>query len=326
MKQPLVGRTGRYSVRPGYRDSAEALGNTGVRVISTPTLIGWLEAAAHNALADALEEHEGSVGTEVRIKHLAAANLRDSVLAEAEILATENRRVRFAVAARQGDALVMQGTHERYVIDMERFMSRQDSAPPTRAVFWFDFHSPHAFLASLRVGELCRRLNIDLSWRPVQLAQLVGTGDEPGTVSARRWRRRDLQDWAALQGERIDYHEHYPLPTARALRAAIYAQRQGRAESFVQQVMRAYWQQQLDISNLDTLAEIGGRVGLERAPLLQVPDDERFGSALSEHNKQAEAARVFGVPSVTVGGRLYFGNDRLDMLERHALGGLLQEP
>ena len=127
-----------------------------------------------------------------------------------------------------------------------------------------------------------------------------------------RWQQQDLNDWAKQANESIDTHEHFPLPPARALRAAIYADQQGCAEAFVQQVMRAYWQQQLDISNLDTLAEIGVSLGLEHEKMVTVPDDEAYALLLEENNQQALDAGVFDVPTVEIAGKLYVGHDRLD--------------
>lgn len=128
MKPLAPGLRAAHRVTTTDRDSAEAFGNPGVRVVGTPALIGFLETAAHRCLENAYEPGEGSVGTHVDVRHLAAAPAGVAIEAAAEVTAVEGRRVRFAVAARWGDTLLMQGTHERTVVDLARFLAKLPSS------------------------------------------------------------------------------------------------------------------------------------------------------------------------------------------------------
>jgi len=124
MNPLAVGVRAVHVVQATERDSAEAFGNPGVRVVATPALIGFLETAAHRCLEMAYAPGEGSVGTHVDVHHLAAAPAGATIEVAAEVTAVDGRRVRFAVAARWGDTLLMQGTHERAVVDLARFLAR----------------------------------------------------------------------------------------------------------------------------------------------------------------------------------------------------------
>lgn len=128
MKPLAPGLRAAHRVTTTDHDSAEAFGNPGVRVVGTPALIGFLETAAHRCLENAYEPGEGSVGTHVDVRHLAAAPAGVAIEAAAEVTAVEGRRVRFAVAARWGDTLLMQGTHERTVVDLARFLAKLPSS------------------------------------------------------------------------------------------------------------------------------------------------------------------------------------------------------
>jgi len=126
--KPLAPKTrATHSVVTTERDSAEAFGNPGVRVVATPALIGFLETAAHRCLERAYDAGEGSVGTHVDVRHLAAAPAGATIEAAAEVTSVDGRRVRFAVAARWGDTLLMEGIHERAVVDLARFLARLPS-------------------------------------------------------------------------------------------------------------------------------------------------------------------------------------------------------
>ena len=72
---------------------------TGVPVVGTPALIGFLETAADRCLRPFYEDREGSVGTLVEIVHLAPAPQNALIEARAELIAIDGRRYRFAVEA-----------------------------------------------------------------------------------------------------------------------------------------------------------------------------------------------------------------------------------
>ena len=55
----------------------------------------------------------------------------------------------------------------------------------------------------------------------------------------------------------LRYHPHYPLRNSRALRACILAEDEGKAEAFVRRVLKGYWAEEADITDLDQLALLG---------------------------------------------------------------------
>jgi fluoroacetyl-CoA thioesterase len=128
MKPVAIGTTHRYSIATGPEHTAEAFGNAGVPVVGTPALIGFLETAADRCLRPFYEAKEGSVGTLVEVVHLAPAPRNATIEARAELIAIDGRRHRFAVAAFCSDTPLMKGTHERMVVDIERFLARLSGA------------------------------------------------------------------------------------------------------------------------------------------------------------------------------------------------------
>ena len=124
MKPILPGTMYRRTLVPPATDTAAALGNTGVEVISTPAIIGYLEMTSHLLIEPLFEEDEASVGTEVSIRHLAAAFPGVEMECEAEVETVKGRRIRLKVRASQAGKVIMDGHHERAVVDLRKFMAR----------------------------------------------------------------------------------------------------------------------------------------------------------------------------------------------------------
>ena len=87
-------------------------------------MIALMEAAAMAALEAALDTGTTSVGTFIEIRHLAATLLGSEVRARAEVTAVEGREVRFSVQAWDSHELIGEGTHTRFIVEVERFMKR----------------------------------------------------------------------------------------------------------------------------------------------------------------------------------------------------------
>jgi fluoroacetyl-CoA thioesterase len=96
-------------------------------VLATPLMILAMENAALNAIRNYLEPGETALGTAVDIRHLAATPVGQRVTAEAEVTRVEDRRIVFAVTARDDVEEIGKGTHERMVVDLRRLTKRLDA-------------------------------------------------------------------------------------------------------------------------------------------------------------------------------------------------------
>ena len=123
MKPIPLGHSNRMEFQPEERHTASVVGNS--EVVSTPSLIGFLEQTSHRAILPFVEDGEVSVGTRVEVDHLAAAFLGRPVVATARVAAVEGRRVTFEVEAHQGDKLVMKGRHGRAIVSRDRLMGKK---------------------------------------------------------------------------------------------------------------------------------------------------------------------------------------------------------
>jgi len=125
MQQIPLGTSGEHRILVTPEVSFDFLGGPETRVLSTPHLIALLEMTARNTIQPLLDPGEGSVGTEVNIRHLAATPVGFSVVCRAKVTSVDGRRVRFAVSAEdETGEPVAEGGHERFVVQIERFAAR----------------------------------------------------------------------------------------------------------------------------------------------------------------------------------------------------------
>jgi 2-hydroxychromene-2-carboxylate isomerase len=190
--------------------------------------------------------------------------------------------------------------------------------------FWYDFHSPWAYLAATQIEALAARHGLAVAWRPLHLPRLIEDIDGRRLMEENAaflaWYKQDLLDWAKLYGVSLRYHPDYPLRPARALRASLRAAESGQAAAFALAVFRAYWSESRDISDLETLGEIAAACGLVAAAIRAATTDKSYAGRLEANTREAVERGIFGVPSIICRGKLFFGNDRLGLLDRW-LGG-----
>ncbi len=119
-----VGMTGEANTVVVYENTAAAVGAGGVEVFGTPMMIALMENAAWRAVVDGLEEGQVTVGTVVNIRHLAATPIGQNVRATAELTEIDGRRLVFKVEAYDERQKIGDGTHERFIVHLDRFLNR----------------------------------------------------------------------------------------------------------------------------------------------------------------------------------------------------------
>jgi len=119
-----AGLTGTAELVVGDQHTAPKVGSGRIRVLATPVMINLIEAAALAAVEQSLPERHQSLGTRLDVTHVAATPVGMHVRATAEVVRVEGRTVHFKVRAEDERELIGQGTHERVVVNVERFEAR----------------------------------------------------------------------------------------------------------------------------------------------------------------------------------------------------------
>ena len=125
MTEPLeAGNTASQSVVAGPEHFASVIVPGTPSVFSTPSLCGLVEKTAAEWIAAYLEPGRTSVGTELVVHHTAASPSGFTVTATVRLVSTDGRRYVFEWSAFDDAEQVGSGTHERFVVDSEKFMAR----------------------------------------------------------------------------------------------------------------------------------------------------------------------------------------------------------
>ena len=93
-------------------------------VLATPVMILVMENAALNAIKPYLAAGQSALGTRVDIEHLAATPIGRTVIGEAEVTGVDGRRIEFTVRVFDGSEQIGAGTHQRSLIELDRFNER----------------------------------------------------------------------------------------------------------------------------------------------------------------------------------------------------------
>ena len=191
--------------------------------------------------------------------------------------------------------------------------------------FFFDYSSPFAYLASTRIEAVARRAGAAVRWRPFLLGGLfktIGTPDVPLLAMPEPKRVLsgvDMRRWADHYGVPLRFASRFPMSSVKALRMTLQLP-DAQKPALVHALYRAAWVDDRDISDDAELAAVAGSVGLDGAALVAGARDEAVKTRLREATEEAQRVGLCGAPSFLVGDLLFWGQDRLDFVERALRG------
>ena len=196
--------------------------------------------------------------------------------------------------------------------------------PCTLHVYW-DFSSPFAYLGSTQIEAMAARTSATVVWHPILLGGLfrsLGAPEVPlATFSPAKqgYLLKDLQRWAEFWRVPFTFPSRFPTSSLKALRVYFALAEEHRA-SYREAVFRACWADDRDITDDAVLAECVGDEARAKDALARATSDEVKG-ALRASTDAALGHGVFGVPTFRVNDELFWGQDRLELVEDALLGG-----
>lgn len=107
-------------------NAAKMMGSGDLMVFATPAMVALVEMACWTSIAKELEEGSSTVGTALNLSHVSATPLGLKVHCESELCAIDGRKLTFTVKVYDEAGVIGEGTHERFIIDKERFLSKTD--------------------------------------------------------------------------------------------------------------------------------------------------------------------------------------------------------
>lgn len=190
---------------------------------------------------------------------------------------------------------------------------------PAIECLW-DPASPYTWLAATQIDALAARCGTTVHWQPIVLGKVFeATGNRaPATVAAKaKHLFKDLQRWATLYRVPLNFPTVFPVNSIAALRMACAADAHGDGGRFALAVMRAYWVDGVDIGNADALVAAMTAAGFDGMALAEASQQPAIKDRLRANTDDAIKRGAFGAPTFFVGREMFWGNDRLVLLERH---------
>lgn len=187
--------------------------------------------------------------------------------------------------------------------------------------FYFDIVCPYAWMGAEAVADLQARTGAVVRWRPILLGGVFqAVGQDP--VPAASWAparailgHKDVLRQAAVRGIPLRWPSAHPRRTVDAMRLLVVTPEE-QVPALALALYRAYWAEDRDVTDLDVLREVAASVGVDPA----LVGAEVARSRLREVSASAAEAGVFGVPTWSVGDRLWWGADRLHFVEAALTG------
>lgn len=199
----------------------------------------------------------------------------------------------------------------------------------TQVDFYFDCSSPWTYLAWNRIHGVLNRTGAEVAWKPILVGgvfnvvnqELYETRANPNPVKA-RYSSQDLQLWARHCGITIGWPDVFPVRVVDPMRGAFVALDQGKMVEYATELFEAYWGRNEDIGQHDVLRQICEKVDIDPGPFFGAIATDEGKARLRDTTQELIDRGGFGSPTMYVNGMMFFGNDRLPLVEAALNGDL----
>ena len=197
----------------------------------------------------------------------------------------------------------------------------------TRTItYYYALNSPWTYLVGLRLAEMARRHGAAIDHKPVSLQEVfpVSGGLPLGKRAPQRqaYRLVELARWRDFVGMPLNLKPRY-FPAAEWPAAGmVIAARQGDNDCgrLTNAILKAVWAEERNIADTGTLRTIAGENGMDGDALLEAAESEAVAAEYKANTAEAIERGVFGAPTYVFDDQMFWGQDRLDFLDR-ALAG-----
>jgi 2-hydroxychromene-2-carboxylate isomerase len=187
--------------------------------------------------------------------------------------------------------------------------------------YYFSMHSPWAYIGHVPFVEMARRHNVTVTYRPVSLPEVFSeTGGVPVTKrhpARLRYRILELQRWR--EKRRLNFKLHpkfFPFDANLADRFVVALLLAGHdPDPFLRQAFAALWEQDQNLADAATLIALAHARQLPGERLLADAKGPGSEAMYDKNTGDAIAIEVIGSPSYVLNGEVFWGQDRLDLLE-----------
>jgi 2-hydroxychromene-2-carboxylate isomerase len=190
--------------------------------------------------------------------------------------------------------------------------------------FFFDVVSPYTYFAAHRLVNDQRYAAVEVKWTPFFLGGLMklASNRPPAEVPAKGlYMMKDLMRLGAYYGVQIQFPAVFPANTLMHMRAAtaLQAQNAPQFKDYCMRMFKAYWSESLDITDPAVWTRLVTELGIDAETLRGAAENPAYKETLKANTQRAADLGAFGAPTFLLGEELYWGFDRMFLIER-ALG------
>jgi 2-hydroxychromene-2-carboxylate isomerase len=200
---------------------------------------------------------------------------------------------------------------------------------PLHIEYYASLNSPWTHLGAARIEALAAQHGASLRIWPVDFGTIfAGSGGLPlpkRSPQRQAYRLQELARWREALGIPIIIRpRHFPaqeMPGAAAVIAVRETQGDAPAIRLAHRILQALWQEEQDTGDAATLARLAAEVGLDSAAVLRLAAEPRWAEMRQADTRAALERGVFGAPSYVISEDIFWGQDRLEFVERRLARG-----
>tara|TARA_R110002049_G_scaffold23490_7_gene82672 strand:- start:5245 stop:5850 length:606 start_codon:yes stop_codon:yes gene_type:complete len=193
--------------------------------------------------------------------------------------------------------------------------------------FMFDFASPNAYFAYKVLPDILQRTGAELVIHPVLLGGLFKiTGNQPPMVAFGGVKGK--LDYEMLESKRfIERHKlddftfnaNFPMNTISIMRGLLAAQETGCEKPYIDAVLSAMWERDLKMDEPEVFKAVLTEAGLDAEKIIALTQTDAIKDKLKANTQAAADRGAFGIPTFFVGDEMFFGKDRLGLVEEELM-------
>ena len=180
--------------------------------------------------------------------------------------------------------------------------------------FYFDVVSPYSYFASKLIGEVVKKNNATLNWKPILLGGIfkaIGSPIAPGSVPEKKpYLIKDLQRLSNYYEIPFNMPSEFPIRSLLAMRV-LSGLKVDNIHFYVQKIFEAYWKDNKNIADKEVLSNLINSDSVKKANMQEIKDK------LFKNTESAIKKGVFGAPTFFVGDEMFFGHDRIYLLDNY---------
>ncbi len=190
---------------------------------------------------------------------------------------------------------------------------------------YYDFGSPNAYMAREALKGVVERTGVSVTEHPVLIGGIFKlTNNLPPWMAFRKCEPK--MKYMMLEIDRFvndhnltqyKFNSHFPVNTLLPMRAATAALEMGVHDQFVEPVFKAMWEESRNIGEADVLTSVLNNAGLDGAALVEAAQDQAIKDKLAANTQAVVDRGAFGIPTMFIGDDMYFGKDRVWMIEQN---------